>query len=173
MKRKLSILLIILIFASLLVSCSKNVKFDDVEYKEKGLSFTLPNTMKRQNTDGYDFYFSGMSMDVIFSALKITDEILESTGFDTRMSAEEYVDAIIERRGLEKSKLYYKHYEDLGQFNFRYTYVSESGYETFYFVTVTGTRDNLWYIEMCCDSEESTKYLDTFEVWRRTVRTYQ
>lgn len=172
MKKIMSFSLVAALIISMLVSCSKNIKFDDVTYKEKGLSFTLPNTMQRQSSESYDFYFSGMSMNVVFSAFKVTDEFLQSLDLTPGLSAEEYVDMIIERRGLEKKKLYYNYYEDLDQYNFRYTYVSESGYETFFFVTVTGPSDNLWYIEMCCESEESAKYLSTFEVWRRTIKTY-
>ena len=172
MKKIISRALAVALALITLVSCGNSVKFEDVEYRENGLSVTLPNTMRRQDNEDYTFYFSGMSMDVIFSAMKITDEFLESVELESGVSAGEYVDTIIARRGLEKSKLYYKYYEEKNQYNFRYNYVSESGYEMFFFVTVMGNSDNLWYIEMCCDADESSAYLDTFEIWRRNLKTY-
>lgn len=162
---------IVLVFATL-ASCSENVEFSDVEYKENGISFLLPNTMKRGVSDDYEFYFTGMSMDVIFSAMKITEEFLAKVELEQGTTAKEYVDTIITRRQLDKSKLFYKYYEDSDQYNFRYNYVSESGFEMFYYVTVTGPADNLWYVEMCCEAEESSKYLDMFDSWRRTIETY-
>lgn len=172
MKRIITLAVAIVFVLATLTSCSDEVKFSNVEYREDGLSFVLPNTMQRSDSEGYEFYFVGMSMDVIFSAMKITDEFLEQVDLEPGLTAKEYVDTIISRRELDKSKLFYKHYKDEDQYNFRYNYVSESGYEMFYYVTVTGPTDNIWYVEMCCESEESTQYLDMFDTWRRTIRTY-
>ena len=154
----------------LLSSCAKKrVKFEDIKYEENGLRFYLPNTMQRKDVEDYEFYFTGRTMDVVFSALKITDEFLERVDLEAGITAGEYVDAIIERRGLVKSKLYYVYYEDSDQHNFRYNYVDENEFETFFYVTVTGTPDNLWYIEMCCSADESSEYLEMFEGWRKTI----
>lgn len=173
MKRVTALVVAIVLALVTLVSCSEDIEFSDIEYKENGISFSLPNTMKRSATEDYEFYFTGMSMDVIFSAMKITDEFLKKVELEPGISAKEYVDTIIERQGLDKSKLFYKHYEDKAQYNFRYNYVSESGFEMFYYVTVTGPADNLWYVEMCCEAEDSSKYLDMFDSWRRSIGTYQ
>lgn len=172
MKKIITLAVAIVLVFAMLTSCSENIEFSDIEYKENGISFLLPNTMKRGTSGEYEFYFTGMSMDVIFSAMKITDEFLEKVELEQGTTAKEYVDAIISRRQLDKSKLFYKYYEDHDQYNFRYNYVSESGFEMFYYVTVTGPSDNLWYVEMCCEAEESSKYLDMFDSWRRTIETY-
>lgn len=172
MKRILTAVFLILFVTGLFSSCSKKAKFKDVEYKENGISFTLPNTMVREEVFGYEFYFSGMSRDVVFNAIKITDEFLISVDIEPGVSAGEYVDIIIEKNGLEKTKLYFSHDEESGQYNFRYTYDDNSGYETFFYATVLGTPDNLWYVEMCCSAEESYEHLELFESWRKTIRTY-
>ncbi|MBE6536699.1 MAG: hypothetical protein E7673_01975 [Ruminococcaceae bacterium] len=172
MKKILSLTLICVLFLLSLASCSKKPIFEDVKYEENGLSFYLPNTMQRELSEDYEFYFSGRTMNVIFSAMKITDEFLEKVELEVGTTAEKYVDAIIERRGLDKSMLYYTHYEESGQYNFRYNYVSENNFETFFYVTVLGTPDNMWYVEMCCPNDESGQYLEMFEGWRKSLRTY-
>ena len=172
MKRIITLAMAIVLVLAMLTSCSENVKFSDIEYRENGISFVLPNTMKRSSSEDYEFYFVGMSMDVIFSAMKITDEFLAKVDLEPGITGKEYVDTIITRQALDKTKLFYKYYDEIDQYNFRYNYVSESGFEMFYYVTVTGPSDNLWYIEMCCESEESTKYLDMFDSWRRSIGTY-
>ena len=172
MKKMITLAVAIALVCAILTSCSEKVDFSDIEYKESGLSFVLPNTMKRVTSDDYEFYFTGMSMDVMFSAMKITDEFLAKVDLEPGTTAKEYVDTIISRRELDKSKLFYKYYEDHNHYNFRYNYVSESGFEMFYYVTVAGSADNLWYVEMCCKSDESSQYLDMFDSWRRTIDTY-
>ena len=172
MKRITALVMAVLLLAVALTSCKNDVQFSNIEYKEHGLSFALPNTMKRGESEDYEFYFTGMSMDVIFSAMKLTDEFLEKVDLKPGVTAKEYVDTIIARRELDKSKLFYKHYENSGQYNFRYNYVSESGFEMFYYVTVLGTPDNLWYVEMCCEAEESDRYVEMFDTWRRSIGTY-
>ena len=171
-KKIISLVLLLSCLVAILTSCSKKVKFEDVKYEENGLRFYLPNTMQRQDSEDYEFYFSGRTMDVAFSALKLTEEFLKKAEIEPGVTAEEYVDIIIEKRDFVKSKLYYTHYEESGQYNFRYNYVSESGFEVFFYVTVLGTPDNLWYIEMCCSQDESGEYLDMFDSWRKTLTTY-
>ena len=171
--KKVSFLMLNLILVfSALVSCGEKSKFEDISYREKGLYFVLPNTMQRGMSEDYDFYFYGRTIDVMFSALKITDSFLGKVGLEKGTTAEKYVDTIIERQELDKSKLYYKYYEDSNQYNFRYNYAGENGFEMFFYVTVTGNPENLWYIEMCCAAEESLDYLPMFENWRKTIGTY-
>lgn len=172
MKRFLSTILVLLFAAGVLVSCAQKSNFQDVSYREDGLYFVLPNTMQRESSKDYQFYFYGRTMDVIFTALKLTEDFLAKVNLEAGITAEEYVDTVIERQELEKSKLYYKHYEEIGQYNFRYNYADDGGLEMFFYVTALGTPDNLWYVEMCCAADQSSEYLNMFDNWRKTLGTY-
>ena len=94
MKRITALAVAILLLVTALTSCKDEVKFSDIEYREYGLSFALPNTMARGASAEYEFYFTGMSMDVIFSAMKITDEFLAKVDLEPGISAGEYVDTM-------------------------------------------------------------------------------
>lgn len=172
MKKAISLVLLLVLLIGVITSCSKRPVFEDVKYEEEGLRFYLPNVMDREYVEGYQFYFSGRATNVIFSAMKLTDEFLEKVELEPGTDAKTYVDTIIQRRNLDKTKLYYKHYEESGQYNFRYNYVSEDGFEMFFYVVVIGPPDNMWYVEMCCPADESGEYADTFDVWRRSIATY-
>ena len=173
MKRVLALILALFTLAATLTSCAEEAEYENVEYKENGLYFILPNTMRRKSSGYYEFYFSNELMGVVFSAKKITSEILEDENIDTKVNAKEYVDIIFERRGLDREKAFYTYFEDSDQHNFRYTFVDEDESETFFYVTVTGENENLWYIEMYCKEEESVDNLNMFEKWRKTIGTYQ
>ena len=171
MKKILILILSISLILGTLVSCSENAEYKDVTYEKDGIKFTLPNTMKQKTMEGYDFYFTNQLASLIFTAVKIDKEMLEKADLSEGITAAEYVDAIIEKNGMEKDKMYYKYNEYHDQYNFRYTFVDQSGFEIFEYVIVTGTPDNLWYIEMCCEQEDSATYLEDFEIWSKSIKT--
>jgi len=172
MKKVLAVVLLLALSLTALLSCEKKNKYEDVTYREDGLYFVLPNTMRRKDASDYEFYFSNELLNLIFMAKKITNEVLADMEIDPGVTAKEYVDIIMERRDFDKSKIYYTYDEERNHYNFRYSYDDEENLASFFYVTVTGSSDNLWYIEMCCTEEESAEYLPTFENWRKSIGTY-
>ncbi len=171
MKRILALLLTLVAALSSLVACANDSDYESVEYRENGIYFILPNTMRRKTVENYEFYFTSEIMGVVFSAKKITREFLSENNIDPEIDAKGYVDTIIEKQSFERDKIYYNYYEDFNQHNFRYNY-SEGDSEVFFYVTVTGETGNLWYVEMYCYNDDSSEYLSMFERWRKTIGTY-
>ena len=172
MKRIISALLLILISISCFVSCGDD-GYEDVTYKENGIEFFLPSSMRRFEDEGYDFYFSNLTTGMIFTAKKLDEEMLKSLDIEYGITAVEYAEEIIERNYLEKDKLHYEYDEKRGHVSFRYNFVDDNEVSVFYYIVVTGEPDNLWYIEMCCDNENSSEYIQTFEVWKKNIKTYE
>lgn len=172
MKRLLAFLFVLLNVLSLLVSCADDTEYASIEYRENGLYFVLPNTMRRKTSDYYEFCFTNYNIGVVFNAKKLTAEVLGQEGIAAGITADEYVDIIVEKNNFDKKSIYYTYFETLGQYNFRYTYVNQDASETFYYVTVIGGAENLWCIEMCCDNEVSVQHLPMFEKWRKSIGIY-
>lgn len=152
-----------------LCSC-KSGMYKDVTYREGGISFTLPNTMRRANYEEYDFYFTNRA--TVFTAKELDDEFYKENSLEPDMTAAEYVDYCIEANKLDKTQMEYKHDEARNVHNFRYIYDDDAGTSIFYYIVITGEPGNIWYIEMCCDSNDSSKYLPTFGEWKRTILAY-
>ena len=172
MKRLLAFLFLILTLCSALASCADEVEYENIEYRENGLYFVLPNTMRRKTSSKHEFYFTNQNIGLVFSARKLTAEVLESEYITPGVSAGEYVDILIERNNFDKTSIFYTYYESFGHYNFRYMYGETEGEEIFFYVTVLGETDNLWYVEMCCENEVSAEYLSMFERWRKSIGTY-
>lgn len=174
--KKISLVLVLAITLSFTAlcfsSCGDDVEYENITYRENGIEFFLPNSMRRFNEEGYDFYFSNMAAGVIFTALKLDQEFLESIDIEYGITAEAYANEVISRNGMEKDKLYYNYDERRNHYNFRYSYVDQNDISVFYYIVITGEPDNLWYIEMCCEEEQSSDYLSTFEVWKKNIKTY-
>ena len=153
-------------------ACADTVQYENVTYRENGLEFLLPSSMRRQSVEGYDFYFSNLAVSVIFTAVKIDEEILTKFDVEGRVNAEEYVGMLIEKNKLDKEKMYYNYDELRGHYNFRYSFEDADGYAIFYYVVVIGDESNLWYIEMCCKDEDSSTHLETFKTWKRNIKVY-
>ena len=144
--------------------------YQDITYREGGISFTLPNTMRRTNYEDYDFYFTNRA--VVFTAIKLTDEFFKENELDPSITAEEYTMYCIEKNGLDINQMEYKYDEERGLHNFRYTYDNEEDTNIFYYVVIAGDVGNIWYIEMCCSGDSSSDYIYTFGEWKRTISTY-
>ena len=171
MKRTVCFMFFLSIVMSLLVSCSDD-DYDKITYRENGIEFFLPSSMRRTNSSAYDFYFTNISAGLVFAATKVDEKILSDFDLSKDADAGEYANAIIDNGGHDKEKMYFRYDERLGQYSMRYTYVDEEGYEVFYYVVILGDAGDLWYIEMCCDNSNSSEYIDTFDTWRKNIRTY-
>lgn len=171
MKKLLAFIFVLLSVLSAFVSCADEPEYENIEYRENGLYFILPNTMRRKSSATSEFYFTNQNIGVVFSARKLTAEVLESEHMTPGMSAKQYADKIIERNDFDKDSIFYTYFESFDQYNFRYNY-GEDGEELFFYVTVIGGTDNLWYVEMYCENEVSADYLPMFERWRKTIGTY-
>lgn len=165
------ILAFILALSTLTLFCScKGRMYRNVTYKEGGISFTLPNTMRRVPDSEYDFYFTNRS--IVFTANELDEEFFEENDIDENITAEEYAKYCIEKNGLDIEKMNYKTDEERGLYNFRYNYDDENGTNLFYYVVIAGEVGNVWYIEMCCDNDDSQLYISTFGDWKRGISTY-
>ena len=170
------IIALLLIISALLISFSscdddKNI-YEIIEYRENGIEFSLPNYMRRSVVEGYDFYFTNLS--IVYTAVKLDSEFLESKNLAPGISGKEYIDVYVERNGLDLERMSYTYEDDRILHNFRYTFGDEtSGMEMFYYVVVVGEQGNLWYIEMCCKYEDSATCLSSFEVWKKYIKTYK
>ena len=171
MKRLLAFLLVLLSALTAFVSCADDAEYENIEYRENGLCFILPNTMRRKSSATSEFYFTNQNIGVAFNARKLTAEVLESEDMTPGLSAKEYVDKIIERNDFDKESIFYTYFERFDHYNFRYNY-GEDGEELFFYVTVLGGGDNLWYVEMYCENDLSADYLPMFERWRKSLGTY-
>ena len=170
MKKTIALLLTVIMLLSF-VGCRRSVKYENVTYRESGIEFTLPSSMRRSYVEGYDYYFSTLA--IIFTAVKIDSEFIESSeiDLDPSISAKEYVDLITEE--MDKSQMYFNVDESRNLYNFRYTYEDQSsGTEIFYYVIVIGESGNTWYIEMCCDQQDSGTFVETFDEWKMSIKTY-
>ena len=157
-----------------LASCgdyTDHPEYSDVTYKERGLEFTLRNDMRRSETDDYDFYFTNLAGTMVFSASKVNSKVLSSVGLDSSASPQNYVDAIIERNGFDREMIYYSYDESRGIHSFRYSIGDDSG-GIFYYVAVLGDAGNVWYVEMVCSEEDSGLYVDRFDTFKNSLRTY-
>ena len=170
MKKILTLILTLSLLFSL-ASC-RDDGYEKITYREEGIEFFLPSSMRRSNVEGYHFYFSNLSTTMVFAALKVDSDLLAEFELDATATAGEYVDAVIAKGERDKEKMYFEYDERLDQYSFRYTYVDADDYEIFYYVVVTGDPGNIWYVEMCCENEYSSDYLSTFVTWRKNIRTY-
>ena len=171
-RRILAALPVIVLILSLLISCGDDKPvYSDMVYEENGLRFVLPANMRRENAEGYDLYFSNLA--IIFTAIELDEEFLESKGIPTDTDAAGYIDFCIERNGMDRDQIYYLYEEEQMRHSFRYTYSEPDSIDLFYYVVVIGEPGNLWYIEMCCDYEDSGELLSEFETWRKNIRTYE
>ena len=171
MKKILSFLLLAVILTVCFTSCSDDITYTDITYRENGLEVVLPEGMRRSYTEGYDMYFS--TPDMIFTATKIDAELLEKNDIplSSDVTSKEYTDFVI--KSFDKDQLYFREDASKNLYNFRYTYEVEDGQsELFYYVVVIGEPGNVWYIEMCCEQDNSSTYLSDFELWKKYIKTY-
>ena len=167
----------VLIIAAVLLAATAcdyadNPKYEDITYREGGLELTLKNDMRRAESEDYDFYFRNIIGTIIFTAVELDKSSLEAAGVSEGASAGEYVNAIIEKNGFDRDKIYYSHDELRGHYSFRYSIGSLDSSGAFYYVVVLGKPGNLWYVEMVCSEDDSGLYLDRFDEWRGLLRTY-
>ncbi len=167
MKKILAAFLILLALLSVLVSCGSIYK--DVNYKENGIAFTLPNTMRRVTNSDYDFYFTNTV--VVFTANELDEEYYEELSLDPNMTAKEYLDHLMKSNNMDLDQMEYKYDSEKNIHNFRYTSESEEN-NLFYYVVITGEPGNIWYIEMCCEEDYYEDYLSTFGEWKRSIYAY-
>ena len=172
MKKIISAIILVSVLLLGLCACADTVKYENVTYRENGIEFFLPSSMRRESVDGYDFYFSNLAASIIFTAVKVDEELLRDLDIDGPVNDEEYVNILIERNKLDKEKMYYNYDEVRGHYNFRYSYEDADGFATFYYIVVIGDESNLWYIEMCCKNEDSNTHLETFKTWKRNIKVY-
>ena len=64
MKRLLAFLFLMLTLCSALVSCADDVEYENIEYRENGLYFVLPNTMRRKTSSRHEFYFTNQNISI-------------------------------------------------------------------------------------------------------------
>lgn len=171
--KKISAFIVALALITLaLASCGGGIKYEDVDYREKGLSFTLPSSMRRSTVTDHDFEFS--TLDAVFYADKVDYETVSEAGVEISESfdAEEYAIAIT--KTFDQDQLYFEEDKENMRYSFRYTYGdTEAGEsETFFYVVVIGEVGNVWYIEMICEQELSADYIPTFELWEKSIKTY-
>ena len=169
MKKTIALIIILATLLAFACSCAKEP--NEVTYREEGLEFTLPVSMRATYSDTYDIYFS--NPEAIFAAKKLTPSFLTDSNIDPNVSAEEYVDIHLARNGFSKSEqIFYEADRERGAYSFRYTYTESEDVEMFYYVLVLGEPRSLWYVDMCCYYEDSATYSETFGIWARTVKTY-
>ena len=166
MKRIISALLLAVLVLTALCSCGGD---KDIEYREEGLSFTLPKSMRRSNDSVYEFFLS--SPDSLFCAKKLDGDFMESAELSKDTTAGEYADAYIKVNMLDKERIAFTYDESRGAYSFKYNN-SDNGEELFHYITVIGNPGAIWFIEMCCENENASTYEDTFEIWQRSISVY-
>ncbi|MBE6636042.1 MAG: hypothetical protein E7617_07590 [Ruminococcaceae bacterium] len=161
-----SVLILSAILASV-ISCNDKPTYEEVTYSENGLTLKLRSNMRRSYVEGYDFYFSNLA--IVLTATKFDAEFLTSQGVSADIDAQGYTEEYIKRRELDKEMIYYLAEPEYNRYSFRYTYVQD-GSELFLYIVIIGGPGNLWYVEVCCDQEDSEIYLPEFETWRKNIK---
>ncbi len=167
MKKIISLLLIIISLITLFVSCDSD--FKDVTYKEDGITFTLPNTMRKSSMEGYDFYFTNTAVN--FAGKKIDEEFCEILSLKNDISAKEYIDYFTAERELPLEELNYKYDEQRKIHNFVYSQKPDE-ITLVYYAVVTGEPGNVWIIDMWCEEEYYENNLNSFGEWKRSISAY-
>ena len=167
--KKIIALAVLLAALTSLFGC-KSKMYKDITYKEGGISFTLPNTMRRVEMDDYDFYFTDRA--TVFTATELKDEFYKENSYPKDMTAKQYVDICMEKNEMDPENMEYIYDEEKNIHSFRYAYDNREDVSVFYYVVVTGDPGNIWYIEMCCSYSESYYYTSTFGAWKNTILAY-
>ena len=171
MKKIITAIIAISLLLACLTSCDDNGNiYEMVNYRENGLELSLPNYMRRSDIEGYDFYFTNLA--IIFTAVKLDAEFLEEKNISPDITGKEYIDIYVERNGLSLDRMGYSYDEENMLHNFRYSYTDGEDMDMFYYVVVVGDVGNVWYIEMVCDQKNSSRYIQSFDVWKKYVSTY-
>lgn len=168
-KRIIALFVALIVATTVFAACAKEK--NDIKYREAGLEFVLPRSMRRAETSAYDFYFS--TLDAIFAVIKLDDDYLASVSVPNDITAEGYINEYIKRNYLDKKQIDFKHDPERNAYSLRYNYSEEGNLDVFHYVIVLGEPGALWYVEMCCDNEDSGTYTTTFELWGKSVKTYK
>ena len=168
-KRIVALLLLIITAMTCIVSCAEEP--NDVTYREHGLEFTLPKSMRRSASDVYEFYLS--SPDAVFMAKKLNAEFMESMAMPASTTAGEYADAYIDANYLDKTRISYSYDAERGAYSMRYnSSEAESTDGLLHSIVILGQPGAVWFVEICCDNDKSEIYEHTFSTWESTIRTY-
>ena len=171
MKKIIAFIIVISALTLALASCTDSgIKYEDVTYRENGIEFTLPSSMRRSTDPTTPYTFS--TPDVVFYAEKLSYESVTENGLEIGKSftAKEYVDIVI--ADLDKDQLYLTEDEANNRYTFRYTVGETEETEVFYYVVVVGTSGNVWEVTMSCYQDVSSDHVDTFELWAKYISTY-
>ena len=163
------IVLSLLVFA--LCSCSGGgIVYEDITYREDGIEFIIPSSMRRSTDPEQPYTFS--SPEVVFEAVKLNYDAMAENGIEISedFDAKEYAEIVT--ASLDKSQIYYKEDAENNKYSFRYTMGETEETEVFYYVVVVGTAGNVWEITMSCYQSESDQHVGTFELWEKYIKTY-
>jgi hypothetical protein len=166
--RKLLILLLVAATLTSLIACGKDN--NDITYREEGLTFTLPKSMRRMYGTGNEFHLS--SPDSVFVAKKLDGDFMLSQALPADTTPKEYVDAYIENQLLDRERIDFKEDASRGTYSFKYNQ-SDAGEDYYHYVTVLGESGAIWFIEMMCLNDKADIYTETFEMWQKTISTYK
>ena len=176
MKKRFSAILILALCAMLvLASCSDYAdypEYRDVVYREGGLEVTLRNDMSRYDSENYDLYFANTIGSMVLAASKADADMLAQVGAPEDADARTYADVIIKRNEFDRELIYYSYDASRNSCSFRYSVGEEGQSGAFYYVVIIGDAGNLWYVEMVCSEADSGLYVDRFDGWAKTMRTY-
>ncbi len=167
MKKISAVILIIISLISAFVSCKSD--FEDITYREDGISFTLPNTMRKSNLEGYDLYFTNTA--VSFAVKKIDEEVCNEISLKKDASAKEYVDFFAAKIEIDLEDAGYSYDDRNGAHSFKYIQSGED-WSLNYYIAVVGEAGNIWHIEMWCEETYYEDYLPIFGEWRRSISVY-
>ena len=164
------IIALILVCASLLALSACGKKNKDVTYREEGLTFTLPSSMRRAYSSECEFHFS--TPDSAFLAKKLTAEFMESQELSKDTTAKQYAAAYIENQMLDSTRIDYKEDPERTAYSFKYN-ASDTGEDYFHYITILGEVGNIWFVDIVCENDKADIYTDTFEIWQASIRTYK
>ena len=150
------------------MACGKGEQ--DITYRENGLTFTLPKSMRRMYGTDSDFHLS--SPDSVFLAKKLDGDFMESQAMPKDTDAKDYATAYIESQRLDKERIDYKEDAERGAYSFKYNQ-SDTGEDYYHYVTVLGESGAVWFVEMICLNDKADIYTETFETWQKTIATYK
>jgi hypothetical protein len=171
MKKISAFIIVICIITAALVSCSDEIKYEDVTYRENGIEFTLPSNLRRSTDPETPYNFS--TPEVVFTAEKLSYDALTENGIEIakNFGAKEYVDIVT--ASLDRDQLYLTEDAANSKYTFRYTVGETEETEAFYYVVVVGTSGNVWEITMSCYQDVSSEHIASFELWAKYIKTYQ
>ena len=173
MKKIIIFVALVLALCATFIGCSPKIDVSaPITHKGEGIELTLPRFMRSEEVDGYDMYFSNLSVTLTVNA--VTEEMLRALDLDTNATRDEYFNRMLEVNSLERDKLENLNDDpDNSRISFSYVYrdtTDDVEINTFMYVVLIGKSGNLYYVSMSCDAREGENNLVMFNDWRRSIK---